>query len=173
MSDLSNTITSSSQSFDLSKSTTESTADKLSLNNPALWYSGGFILLFVLLALFDAPSLSYLVNTGFAWSVKVFGPYWQILMLATFFIALYLSVGSTGRVVLGGTDTPDMPNFRWTAILFCTLLAGGGVFGLLLSRLRILSVRHRFMKRPTIFIKELSMPYLKHLCTGDFLRGQL
>ena len=128
MSDLSNTISSTSRSFPLSNSQSESTIDKLSLNNPALWYSGGFILLFVLLALFDAPTLSWLVNIGFTWSAQVFGPYWQVLMLATFFIALYLAVGQTGRVVLGGDHAPDMPNFRWTAILFCTLLAGGGVF---------------------------------------------
>ncbi|WP_105901159.1 BCCT family transporter [Vibrio gangliei] len=129
MPDLSNTISStSSSSFTHSSSQSESTIEKLSLSNPALWYSGGFILLFVLLALFDAQTLAYLVNTGFSWSVKMFGPYWQILMLATFFIALYLAVGRTGRVVLGGVRTPEMPNFRWTAILFCTLLAGGGVF---------------------------------------------
>ncbi|MFM2580964.1 BCCT family transporter [Vibrio fortis] len=102
--------------------------DKLGLSNPALWYSGGFIALFVALALYDGELLSSLVNSGFAWSVKVFGPYWQLLLLLTFLIGLGLAAGRTGKVVLGGTDKPEMDGFRWMAIIFCTLLAGGGVF---------------------------------------------
>jgi len=102
--------------------------DKLGLSNPALWYSGGFIALFVALALYDGELLSSLVNSGFAWSVKVFGPYWQLLLLLTFLIGLGLAAGRTGKVVLGGTDKPEMDSFRWMAIIFCTLLAGGGVF---------------------------------------------
>lgn len=102
--------------------------DKLGLSNPALWYSGGFIALFVSLALYDGELLSSLVNSGFAWSVKVFGPYWQLLLLLTFLIGLGLAAGRTGKVVLGGTDKPEMDGFRWMAIIFCTLLAGGGVF---------------------------------------------
>lgn len=102
--------------------------DKLGLTNPALWYSGGFIALFVALALYDGELLSSLVNSGFAWSVKVFGPYWQLLLLLTFLIGLGLAAGRTGKVVLGGTDKPEMDGFRWMAIIFCTLLAGGGVF---------------------------------------------
>ncbi|KAB0300545.1 BCCT family transporter [Vibrio fortis] len=102
--------------------------DKLGLSNPALWYSGGFIALFVALALYDGELLFSLVNSGFAWSVKVFGPYWQLLLLLTFLIGLGLAAGRTGKVVLGGTDKPEMDGFRWMAIIFCTLLAGGGVF---------------------------------------------
>ncbi|MDK9738209.1 BCCT family transporter [Vibrio sp. D404a] len=102
--------------------------DKLGLSNPALWYSGGFIALFVALALYDGELLSSLVNSGFAWSVKVFGPYWQLLLLLTFLIGLGLAAGRTGKVVLGGADKPEMDGFRWMAIIFCTLLAGGGVF---------------------------------------------
>lgn len=109
-------------------STKDVNNDKLGLSNPALWYSGGFIALFVALALYDGELLSSLVNSGFAWSVKVFGPYWQLLLLLTFLIGLGLAAGRTGKVVLGGTDKPEMDGFRWMAIIFCTLLAGGGVF---------------------------------------------
>ncbi|RSD30445.1 BCCT family transporter [Vibrio pectenicida] len=105
-----------------------SSPDKLGLKNPAFWYSGGFIALFVCLALYDDQLLTSIVTTGFAWSVKVFGPYWQLLLLLTFLIALVLAAGKTGNVILGGTRKPDMDAFRWTAIIFCTLLAGGGVF---------------------------------------------
>ena len=80
MSDLTNSVKSSNvnagQTNTANNNTqSESTSDKLGLTNPALWYSGGFIALFVALALFDGELLSSLVNTGFAWSVKVFGPY--------------------------------------------------------------------------------------------------
>lgn len=128
MSDLTNSIKSPSATYNSATQEPVPTSDKLGLNNPVLWYSGGFIALFVVLALFDGEVLSHLVNVGFAWSVKVFGPFWQILLLLTFLIGLALAIGRTGRVVLGGIETPELPNFRWTAILFCTLLAGGGVF---------------------------------------------
>lgn len=104
------------------------TADMLGLTNPALWYSGGFVALFVLLALYDAELLSSVVNTGFAWSVKVFGPYWQLLLLLTFLIGLGIAAGRTGKVMLGACAEPEMDSFRWIAIILCTLLAGGGVF---------------------------------------------
>ncbi|PKH01088.1 BCCT transporter [Psychromonas sp. MB-3u-54] len=109
-------------------SNSTSVADKLGLGNPAFWYSGGFIALFVLLALYDAELLSSLVNTGFSWAVKVFGPYWQLLLLLTFIIGIALAAGRTGKVILGGIAKPEMDAFRWMAIIFCTLLAGGGVF---------------------------------------------
>ncbi|CAM4185860.1 BCCT family transporter [Psychrobacter arenosus] len=108
--------------------TDASATDALGLKNPALWYSGGFIAIFVLMAIFNEKLLASLVDTGFAWSVKIFGPYWQILLLATFVIGILLAAGRTGRVVLGNLAAPEMDNFKWMAILFCTLLAGGGVF---------------------------------------------
>ena len=43
-------------------------------------------------------------------------------------IALAVGAGRTGRVILGNLPVPEMDAFKWMAILFCTLLAGGGVF---------------------------------------------
>ena len=106
----------------------ESSSDTLGLKNPVFWYSGGFIAIFVLMAFFNEALLSKIVNTGFAWAVDIFGPYWQLLMLLTFLIGLALAVGKTGGVVLGNLAKPEMDGFKWMAILFCTLLAGGGVF---------------------------------------------
>ncbi|MBB1312749.1 MULTISPECIES: BCCT family transporter [Aliivibrio] len=126
MSDVTDNMKSSSKNSSIKEN--ESTAEKLGLDNPALWYSGGFIALFVSLALVNAELLSTIVNSGFAWAVSVFGPYWQILLLLTFLIGLGLAAGRTGRVILGGIDKPEMDGFRWMAIIFCTLLAGGGVF---------------------------------------------
>ncbi|WP_442802087.1 MULTISPECIES: BCCT family transporter [unclassified Shewanella] len=106
----------------------ESVMAKLGVDNPALWMSGGFICLFVILALFDNQLLSEIVNVGFAWSVNYFGPFWQILMLLTFFIAIALASAKTGNVRLGNLDKPELDGFKWMAIILCTLLAGGGVF---------------------------------------------
>ncbi|MFW1141762.1 BCCT family transporter, partial [Vibrio parahaemolyticus] len=54
MSDLTNSMKASTMSVSSGKSkakyntsTAEKTTDKLGLNNPAFWYSGGFIALFV------------------------------------------------------------------------------------------------------------------------------
>ncbi|MCP4971192.1 MAG: BCCT family transporter [Arcobacter sp.] len=90
--------------------------------------SSGFLMAFVILALVDAKLLSSIVNGGFAWSTKMFGAYWQFLLLATFLIGIGLSWGRTGSVVLGNTKEPEMSTFQWIAIILCTLLAGGGVF---------------------------------------------
>lgn len=102
--------------------------DTLGLKNPAFWYSGGFIIIFVLMAIFAEAQLATIVDAGFKWSASIFGPFWQILLLATFLIALAVGAGRTGRVILGNLPKPEMDNFKWMAILFCTLLAGGGVF---------------------------------------------
>ncbi|MBA2057159.1 BCCT family transporter [Psychrobacter cryohalolentis] len=102
--------------------------DTLGLKNPAFWYSGGFIIVFVLMAIFAEERLAKLINIGFSWSATVFGPFWQILLLGTFVIALAVGAGRTGRVILGNLARPEMDSFKWMAILFCTLLAGGGVF---------------------------------------------
>lgn len=104
------------------------TTDTLGLKNPAFWYSGGFIVTFVLMAIFAEARLAKIVEVGFSWSVKIFGPFWQILLLATFVIALAVGAGRTGRVILGNLPVPEIDSFKWMAILFCTLLAGGGVF---------------------------------------------
>ncbi len=106
----------------------EANTDTLGLKNPAFWYSGGFITIFVLMAIFAEEQLSTIVNTAFTWSATVFGPFWQILLLATFLIALAVGAGRTGQVILGNLPRPEMDAFKWMAILFCTLLAGGGVF---------------------------------------------
>ena len=94
----------------------------------AFFFSGGFLSLFVLFGLADAEGLSKMVNSGFGISIKYFGAYWQILLLATFLIGLYLSFAREGRVVLGNIKTPEITRFTWTSIIMCTLLAGGGVF---------------------------------------------
>ncbi|WP_116475349.1 BCCT family transporter [Zobellella maritima] len=101
---------------------------KQHLDWPVLIFSGGFIALFVVLSLISQELVGGWVNAGFAWSVKVFGPYWQVLMLLTFVIGMVLALSRTGRVRLGNLDAPEMDTFKWIAIILCTLLAGGGVF---------------------------------------------
>ncbi len=98
------------------------------VNMPLFLLTGGFMVLFCLLAVFDMDLVSTLVNGGFAWSAKLFGAYWQVLLLLTFVIGLWIAFARSGGARLGAMDRPDIGNFRWVAMIMCTLLAGGGVF---------------------------------------------
>ncbi|MGY8851061.1 MAG: BCCT family transporter, partial [Pseudomonadales bacterium] len=50
---------------------------------PVFILSGGFLMLFVATALFDISLLSSVVNGAFGGATKLFGAYWQVLMLLT------------------------------------------------------------------------------------------
>lgn len=96
---------------------------------PLFVISGGFLLSFLVAALVDIDGVSALVNTLFAWSTKVFGLYWQVLMLGTFLVSLGIGFSKCGRVRLGGVDRqPETSTFNWIAVIMCALLAGGGAF---------------------------------------------
>lgn len=90
--------------------------------------SGGFVVAFVALALIDIDTLGSVVNTSFAWSTKLFGAYWQVLLLLTFFIGIGLAFSRYGAVRMGNKEEPEFSTYKWIAIIMCTLLAGGGVF---------------------------------------------
>ncbi len=98
------------------------------LDVPVFLLSGGALLLFVVMALYDIELVSAFVNSAFAISTRLFGAYWQVLLLMTFLIGLVMAVGRGGHVRLGNLSTPEMSTFQWMSIIMCTLLAGGGVF---------------------------------------------
>lgn len=98
------------------------------INVPLFAITGGFIVLFCLLALVDLEMLSGLVDTTFAFAARVFGLYWQVLLLATFLVGLGLIVLPGGRAIMGALAKPEFTVFQWGAMIMCTLLAGGGVF---------------------------------------------
>jgi choline-glycine betaine transporter len=98
------------------------------VNKPVFALTGGFIALFCLLALFSLESLSAMVDTGFAWSVRFFGLYWQILLFATFVIGIVIAIMPASSVRLGNLARPEFNVFQWGSMIMCTLLAGGGVF---------------------------------------------
>ena len=91
---------------------------------PVFILSGGFLLLFVATALFDLSFLSAIVNSAFGGATKLFGAYWQVLMLLTFIIALGVAASDSGRARLGNLSAPDISTYKWVAIIMCTLLAG-------------------------------------------------
>ena len=98
------------------------------INLPLFFITGGFILAFCALALIDLEALSAAVDWGFAWSARLFGLYWQLLLLATFLIGLVLCVLPGAKAKMGGLDKPEFTHFQWGSMIMCTLLAGGGVF---------------------------------------------
>ncbi|MDX1606321.1 MAG: BCCT family transporter [Candidatus Competibacterales bacterium] len=106
----------------------ESASPATHINLPLFLMTGGFIVAFCLLALLDLELLSHLVDVGFAWSARVFGFYWQVLLLATFFIGLAIVVLPGAGKALGNVERPEFSLFQWGSMIMCTLLAGGGVF---------------------------------------------
>ncbi|MBJ6136835.1 BCCT family transporter [Marinobacter litoralis] len=93
-----------------------------------LTLSVGFIALFVGFSLFDLKGVADAIGSGFTWTARVFGSYFQMLLLATFFIAIGLACTPAAAAKIGNLDRPEMSTFRWLSIIMCTLLAGGGVF---------------------------------------------
>ena len=98
------------------------------VNMPIFLITGGFIILFCVMALVSLDSLSKAVDVGFAWSAKFFGLYWQLLLLATFFIGIILCFLPGSKAIMGGLEKPEFTKFQWGSMIMCTLLAGGGVF---------------------------------------------
>lgn len=95
---------------------------------PVFAISGGFITLFVVVALLNVDLITKWVNVAQKFSTTYFGAIWQILLLATFIIALGLAFSSYGKVRVGGLGKPEITTFRWISMIMCALLAGGGVF---------------------------------------------
>lgn len=88
----------------------------------------GFIVLFVGLSIYDAAWLTAQIDIGFAWTAKTMGSFFQLLLLATFFISIGVALSRAGRAKVGNLDEPEISTFRWLSMVMCTLLAGGGVF---------------------------------------------
>lgn len=93
-----------------------------------LGLSAGFILLFLGASVVNLDGLSEAVGTGFAWTAKVMGSYFQLLLLATFFIAMGVAASPAASAKIGNLERPELSTFKWLSIIMCTLLAGGGVF---------------------------------------------
>lgn len=88
----------------------------------------GFVIGFLGLSLYDLDGFANAIAIGFAWTAETLGTYFELLLLATFFIAIGTACTPAARARVGGIDTPDMSTFRWLSIILCTLLAAGGVF---------------------------------------------
>lgn len=95
---------------------------------PTFVISGGFLIAFVIAAMLNIDELSRQVNRAYAVSGRLFGAYWQVLVLATFLIGLQVALTRSGKPRLGNLPQPEMSTFKWFSIIMCTLLAGGGVF---------------------------------------------
>ena len=133
---------------------TDQVAEKSStvIDWPVFILSGGFLMLFVATALFDIELLSAAVTNAFGGATKLFGAYWQVLMLLTFLIALYVAISDSGKARLGNLDAPDISTYKWVAIIMCTLLAGGGVFWAAAEPMA------HFINSPPLFGVESSSP---------------
>ncbi|ENH97266.1 BCCT transporter [Gracilibacillus halophilus YIM-C55.5] len=90
--------------------------------------SGGLLALFIITSYFNQELVGQWISDSFTFTAKYFGAYWQVLLLVMFVIGLILAFSKYGNVRLGKMERPENGNFRWIAMILCTLLASGGVF---------------------------------------------
>lgn len=88
----------------------------------------GFVIAFIGLSLWDMDRVADGIGTGFAWTARVLGSYFQAFLLLTFFIGIGVALSPAARATVGDLERPEMSTFKWLSIIMCTLLAGGGVF---------------------------------------------
>ncbi len=112
----------------MTTTTTHATARPRSLDRVVAGVSAGALAAFVLTAVAVPDTVASWVGTGFTWSARWFGLYWQVLLLAVFVVAVLIAATPYARARLGGLTTPEYGRFKWVAMIMCTLLAGGGVF---------------------------------------------
>lgn len=94
----------------------------------SLVFSAAILLSFIFFSFTHENFLTQFIKDAFTATEKTFGYLWQILMLLNFITAIVLASFKTGKLKLGNTSKKEMSDFRWVAIILCTLLAGGGVF---------------------------------------------
>jgi len=56
----------------------------------------GFIALFIGLSIYDTAWLTALIGDGFTWTAKYMGSFFQLILLATFFIAIGVALSRAG-----------------------------------------------------------------------------
>ncbi|WP_425483641.1 BCCT family transporter [Alkalicoccus luteus] len=95
---------------------------------PVMFISGGLLTAFVIASVINAEAVGSFVDWSFTFATTYFGAFWQVLMLATFLIAIAIAFSRFGKIRLGAMDKPEFTTFKWISIIMCTLLAGGGVF---------------------------------------------
>lgn len=96
-------------------------------DRPTALLSAGALAAFVAVSVVWPDRSAAAISTGFSWSARWFGAGWQLLLLATWVVAVLLALTPWASARLG-TLTPQFPRFHWVAMIMCTLLAGGGVF---------------------------------------------
>ncbi|KIR12761.1 BCCT transporter [Staphylococcus gallinarum] len=95
---------------------------------PVFSVSGGILVLFVIMSSLFTQATSHVVKTGFQLSITYFGAFWQVLLLATFAVGLFLAFSKYGNVRLGNATEPEMSYFKWAAIVITSGLGAGAIF---------------------------------------------
>src|SRR5699024_12501029 len=86
------------------------------------------LLLFVFTSVFFTEGVSKFVDKSFDLSITYFGAYWQVLLLATFIVGLFLAFSKYGKVRLGNIDKSEMSFFKWVSIIVTYGLGAGAIF---------------------------------------------
>lgn len=101
---------------------------KEKLDWPVFLISAGVLVIFVIMSAFFTGGTAKFVQQSFEISIKYFGAFWQLLLLATFFIGLVIAISKYGKIRLGNVDKPEMSYFKWAAIVVTSGLGAGAIF---------------------------------------------
>ena len=79
--------------------------------------------------LYDAETAKTVIGISYDNIVSIFGPFYLILTIFSFFFLLYLCFSKHGQYRLGGADqTAEFSYFSWVGMLFCSGIGGGLVY---------------------------------------------
>src|SRR5699024_5709853 len=67
-------------------------------------------------------------DKSFDLSITYFGAYWQVLLVATFIVGLFLALSKYGKVRLGNIDKPEMSSFKWVSLIVTSGLVADAIF---------------------------------------------
>src|SRR5699024_5356138 len=101
---------------------------KGSLDLPSFLISGGILLIFILTAVINADFVANTVDYLFGLSATYFVMIYQIALLCTFFIALFLGFSIYGKIRLGNLNKLEISTFKWISIIMCIMFSAVGVF---------------------------------------------
>ncbi|MDN5761489.1 MAG: BCCT family transporter [Microlunatus sp.] len=106
----------------------QSAATQPSVDRVVMTVSAGILVVFVATAIAFPYTVDAWISDSLSTIARWFGLYWEVLLLATFVVAILLAFTPWAKARMGGLAAPEYSRFKWIAMIMCTLLAGGGVF---------------------------------------------
>ena len=95
------------------------------INWPLFLLTAGFVLLFCVITATNMRLLSEIVESGFRFSTKYFGLFWQVELLINFLVSMMICCLPGSQFRMGKLQKPEFSFFQWGSMIICTCLASG------------------------------------------------